>query len=105
MFSKLDTDKNGTLNEADFSSVVAAANTRLHQLWSVILQNFDFDGDKQVSQKEFYDGFVLMSYLHQHQQPRKSIPSNLADELDEWVARFNEELRLQTDMLSNFLTH
>jgi len=51
LFDTLDSDKNGTLEAADFA--VMSKNAGTDQLWSQFKENFDKNGDEQISFDEF----------------------------------------------------
>ena len=100
---RLDRDGNGHLDENDFKVPVAAAHPHLDHIWQIIQENFDFDGDKIIQQKEFFDAFILMSWTKIHSSARKTVPGTIGDEFSEWVQRFNDELMVQMTLLHNVM--
>jgi hypothetical protein len=63
LFGRLDKTRDGTLTEADFRHCNPGHDRNLKQLWNIIKHNFDFIADNSIDRNEFFEGFVLHSYL------------------------------------------
>lgn len=100
---RLDVDHSGSINRDDFKSNNKDVQALYDKLYSVIQHNFDFDGDMNIEPKEFFDGFVLMTWTSDRAKSRNFVPGKIGEEFHEWVCRFNEQLENMIDNLVKFI--
>lgn len=101
LFLKLDTNKNGWLEESDFDTEHVAHRLILAKLWQTIVEFFDFNEDGRVELTEFY-GYFIVSTLYESKH--RSIPSGtMAEQMYAWRRQFREtfEYKLQDVEVSN----
>lgn len=63
LFGRLDKTRDGKLTVDDFRHFNPGHDRNLKRLWTIINDNFDFIADNSIDKNEFFEGFVLHSYL------------------------------------------
>lgn len=107
-FNKLDADGSGQLDADDFKDDFAATAELKKRMYRIILDKFDFNDDKSISLTEFYDGFLLMTWLdadiefHRQQLLNSNTLGNM---FHDWVLNFNLALETQIKKLGHELDH